>query len=208
MTGKVGEIPDKVKERLGKINFHSDNLVRLINDLLDIARIESGRAEMKFTKSQLPPMVENIRDLLFPQMKNKNIQFVSQIADNLPKITMDANQIERVLINLVGNAIKFTPENGTITVKVEADNEKATLSISDTGVGIKEEDLGRLFDEFYRVDNAINQTVKGSGLGLALAKKIIDAHNGKIWATSKPDFGTTFYFTIPYEHIEKPADGN
>lgn len=202
MTGKLGVIPDKVKERLEKINSHSDNLIKLINNLLDIARIESGQAEMKFTQSELPPMVEIIHDLLTPQLKEKNITFISQFEDNLPRVTMDTNQIERVFINLIGNAIKFTPEKGTIAVKIKADSKEATVSINDTGIGIKKEDVINLFNEFYRVENAINQNVKGSGLGLSLVKKIIEAHNGEIGLTSEVNKGTTFHFTIPIKHIE------
>ena len=200
MTGKLGDIPDKVKDRLEKINKHSDNLVKLINDLLDISRIESGRVEMSFLKHNLASSVANIEDLLLPQMKEKNIKFVSEIPDNLPDISVDVGQIERVLINLVGNAVKFTPNEGTITIAINHDEEKVTVSVSDTGVGISEKDTAKLFDEFYRVDNEINQNVKGTGLGLALAKKIIVAHNGKIWLTSKVNEGTTFYFTLPIKN--------
>ena len=197
ITGKVGEIPDRVKERLEKINKHSDNLVQMINDLLDIARIESGRTEMKFLPHDVPSIVDNVYDLLTPQLKEKNIQFVADIAPQSPQVLMDYNQIERVFINLVSNAIKFTPEKGTITVKITHDAQKIMGSVTDTGIGIKEEDLPKLFKEFYRVDNPVNQNVKGTGLGLALAKKIILAHNGDIGVTSKVNQGTTFSFTLP-----------
>jgi len=116
IAGKMGAIPDKVKERLEKINKHSDNLVKLINDLLDISRIESGRVEMKFKRHNISEIIESMRDLLSPQMKEKNINFKTQIANDLPSLVMDSSQIERVFINLVSNAIKFTPEKGTITI--------------------------------------------------------------------------------------------
>ncbi len=199
MLGKAGDIPDSVKERLEKINKHSDNLVKLINDLLDIARIEAGTTELKFVKTELAPILDNVHDLLTPQIKEKNIQFFTHLAPKTPQVSIDPNQVERILINLAGNAIKFTPENGTIRIDVQFDQEKIIISVSDTGIGIKKEDLPKLFNEFYRVDNEINQNVKGSGLGLTLAKKIVEAHKGKIWGTSKPHEGSTFYFTLPLE---------
>ncbi len=198
MAGKLGDIPDAVKKRLGKINTHSDNLVALINDLLDISRIESGRVEMNITKCNLAATIENIHDLLTPQIKDKQINWSTAIDNNLPQVHADVRQIERVFINLISNAIKFTPQNGTISIKAFYDDQNITIEISDTGIGISQKDVARLFDEFYRVENEINQNVKGTGLGLPLVKKIIEAHNGQIWVTSIVNEGTTFHFTLPY----------
>lgn len=207
MTGKLGEIPDQVKQRLDKINTHSDNLVKLINDLLDIARIESGRVEMNFEKCNLSDIIENVHDLLTPQMKDKGINWKSDVAKEIPEMMLDSNQVERVFINLVSNAIKFTPENGTISVNATIEDDVVTAQVSDTGIGISEEDIRRLFDEFYRVENKINQNVKGTGLGLALAKKIVEAHSGTIWITSQLNEGTTFHFTLPLdnENVKKKS---
>ncbi len=199
MTGKLGQIPEKVQERLDKINKHSDNLVKLINDLLDISRIESGRIEMKRNEYHLKPMIESVADLLGPQLKDKGIHFVSEVPDGLPPLLVDGSQIERVFINLVSNAIKFTPADGTITIKVERNPDHLLVSAADSGIGIKKEDLSKLFNEFYRVENEINQNVKGTGLGLALTKKIIEAHGGKIWVESQVNKGTTFFFTLPFD---------
>jgi len=199
MTGKLGEIPEKVQERLDKINKHSDNLVKLINDLLDISRIESGRIEMKRTEHQIKPMIENVQDLLGPQLKDKEIEFVAEVPDNLRAMVVDVSQIERVFINLVSNAIKFTPAKGTIRIRVEQNPQQLAITVADSGIGIKKEDLSKLFYEFYRVENEINQNVKGTGLGLALTKKIIEAHGGKIWVESTVNKGTTFSFTIPFD---------
>jgi signal transduction histidine kinase len=197
MAGKLGGVPDQVKERLGKINTHSDNLVKLINDLLDISRIESGRVEMKMGKCNLSHMIENVHDLLTPQMKEKGVQWSLNIDQAVPEIMLDASQAERIFINLISNAIKFTPEGGTISVSAQLEDGTVTIKVSDTGIGISETDMTRLFNEFYRVDNQINQNVKGTGLGLSLAKKIVEAHKGKMWVTSKLNAGTTFHFTLP-----------
>jgi len=197
MTGKLGDIPKQVKERLEKINTHSDNLVKFVNDLLDIARIESGRVELNVQKCGLSSLIENTHDLLTPQMKEKNIHWASQMDKDLPEIYGDKNQLERVFINLIVNAIKFTPSGGTIEVAARKVKDELIVKITDTGIGMKEEDLPRIFNEFYRAENAINQNIKGTGLGLTLAKKIIEAHQGKIWVTSKLNQGTTFHFTLP-----------
>lgn len=208
MAGKLGDIPDQVKARLGKINTHSDNLVKLINDLLDISRIESGRVEMKMSKCSLADMIDTVHDLLTPQMKDKGIQWSENIDKTIPEMVLDSSQADRIFINLISNAIKFTPENGTISVNARLHNDVVTIEVSDTGIGISEDDIARLFDEFYRVDNQINQNVKGTGLGLPLAKKIVEAHNGKMWITSKVGKGTTFHFTLPVKQASTDNNPN
>ncbi len=199
MTGKIGEVPAAVKERLAKINSHSDNLVELINNLLDIARIESGKVEMKFALHGVRPVVDNVVDLLSPQITGKNIQLNINIPPAVKEFYVDVSQAERIFINLINNAIKFTPKKGTITVSASSrqGGDIITFAVSDTGIGIAEDDLKKLFDEFYRVENEINQSVKGTGLGLTLAKNIVEAHRGKIWVNSQPGVGTTFTFTLP-----------
>ena len=199
ITGKLGAVPETVKERLEKINAHSDNLVKMINNLLDIARIESGRVEMKMEKCDIAAIIETAHDLLTPQLKEKNLQWKTDISEGVPALVLDKHQVERIFINLVGNAIKFTPENGAITVRVRHDPRAAAIEVSDTGIGVSRADLNKLFDEFYRVDNEINQSVKGTGLGLSLVKKIVDAHKGKIGVTSELNHGTTFHFTLPFD---------
>lgn len=197
MTGKIGDIPPQVKDRLEKINKHSDNLVKFINDLLDISRIESGRVEMKLIQHNVPSLIDNIRDLLTPQMKDKNIQFKAEIPGDISDLFVDISQVERVFINLLSNAVKFTPLGGTIAISAQPQNDFILFEISDTGIGIKEEDVPKLFNQFYRIDNEVNRNVKGTGLGLSLVKNIVEAHKGKIWVTSKVNGGTTFHFTLP-----------
>jgi len=200
MAGKLGDVPQAVHQRLEKINTHSDNLVQLINNLLDISRIESGRTTMAIIKCHLQNIINNVTDLMTPQMKEKNINLACNVDPNIPEMMLDNSQVERIFINLIGNATKFTPENGMITVDAHMqDNETVKCSVEDTGIGIDDSDLKRLFEEFYRVENKINQNVKGTGLGLPLAKKIVEAHGGKMWATSTVGKGTTFHFTLPVE---------
>lgn len=196
LSEKLGALPDDVRNKLEKINRHSDELVHMINDLLDISRIESGKVDMKLESLDLKAIIDKIFDLLFEQLKTKNISYGHNIPDNCQKILADRSQIERVFINLLSNALKFTPQNGKININANCLNKIIQIDVKDSGFGIPEEAQGHLFEEFYRVDNTINQEVKGTGLGLALIKHIIEAHGGRIWVKSKLGEGSTFSFTL------------
>lgn len=197
LAGKLGNIPDEIRGRLDKINRHTDELVHLVNDLLDISRIESGRVSMKQEAHDLREIVEQALDLLSVQLKEKELELTVDISKAVNKICVDRSQIERVFINIVANAIKFTPKKGKISITAYKTAQGVEVDIKDTGSGIPREAQEAIFEEFYRVDNAINQEVKGTGLGLALVKHIIEAHKGKIWVRSKEKEGSTFSFTLP-----------
>lgn len=196
LTGKLGQIPEEVHRRLDKINKHSDELVQFVNDLLDIARIESGRITLKLEPVSLKPVVDEIGDMLAVQLRERKITFTWEQDADLPDVLADRQQIKRVFINLINNAIKYTPE-GTITVRARRKDACVQVDVRDSGCGMPEDALGKLFTEFYRVDSAINQEVKGTGLGLAMVKHIIEAHKGRIWVQSKLGTGSTFSFTLP-----------
>lgn len=198
-AGKLGELPPAAKERVEKINKHSDNLSQLINNLLDISRIESGRVELKFEPVSLKALVDSLGDMLAPPMKDKGIEFVTDIPPDMPAALADKSQLERVFINIIGNAIKFVPAaTGRITVRAKIlDNTTLQVFISDNGIGISEKDLAKLGEEFFRVDNEVNAKVKGTGLGLSLVKHIIEAHKGKLTISSALGRGSTFSFTLP-----------
>ncbi|MCM8780666.1 MAG: ATP-binding protein [Candidatus Omnitrophica bacterium] len=197
LTGKLGQLTPEVQERLDKINRHSDELTHLVNNLLDISRIESGKITMRQEVHNLKEIANSVLELLSPQISAKQINTICEIPENCSMAYVDKEQIRRVFINIIGNAIKFTPEGGTISIRSEKTDSMIQVSISDTGCGIPEEAKEAIFEEFYRVDNPINQQVKGTGLGLSLVKNIIQAHAGKIWVESKLGKGSTFIFTIP-----------
>ena len=171
----------------------------MVNDLLDIARIESGKVIMKVSEQDLKDIISSASDLILIQCKNKNIELMQDLPKSLPEIMVERNQIERVFINLLGNAVKFTPEKGKITIKAHKEGGFVQVDIKDSGIGVPMDALAKIFDEFYRVDNPVNQEVKGTGLGLSLVKYIIEAHKGKIWVESKLGQGSTFSFTLPIE---------
>ena len=197
LTGKLGEVPQDIRVRLEKINRHSDELAHMVNDLLDIARIESGRVTMKRESLDLKTVLDKVADLLSLQLKDKQIEFNCKLNDGVNMVLADRSQIERVLINLINNAIKFTPQKGKISVQTHKSDNVVQVDIADTGCGIPDDSKDKIFEEFYRVDNLINQEAKGTGLGLSLVKHIIEAHNGKIWFESHVNQGTTFSFTLP-----------
>jgi len=196
LGSKLGALPEEVRVRLEKINRHSDELVHMVNDLLDISRIESGKVIIKKEPLSLKAMSEKMADLFSEQFRTKNITFKSEVPENCEGILADRSQIERVFINLVGNALKFTPQNGNITISAERLNNVIQVNVKDSGFGIPEDAQEAIFEEFYRVDNTINQEVKGTGLGLTLVKHIVEAHQGKIWVKSKLGEGSTFSFTL------------
>jgi signal transduction histidine kinase len=196
LAGKLGAVPEEIKMRLEKINRHSDELVHMVNDLLDISRIESGKVNMKIESLGLKYIADKVADLLSEQLKTKNINFSSNIPDDCQNILADRSQIERVFINLVGNALKFTPEKGKISINAHRSGRIIQIDVSDTGFGIPEDDQEKIFEEFFRVENTINQEVKGTGLGLTLVKHIVEAHQGRIWVKSKLSEGSTFSFTL------------
>jgi len=197
LSGKLGAIPDEAKRRMEKINHHSDELAQLVNNLLDISRIESGRVIMKQEPQNLKAIAEEAADLLAVQLKDKQIALSIDMPNDACGVTVDKSQLERVFINLVGNAIKFTPAKGKISISCHKEDGQVQVDVADTGCGIPPKAQEEIFNEFYRVDNTINQQVKGTGLGLTLVKHIIEAHKGNIWVKSGVGSGSTFSFTLP-----------
>lgn len=192
---KFGKLPPEAKEKLKKIDENVNKLMDIVNTLLDISRIESGKMEIQIALFDIVKPLKEVTDFLTPQIEAKGINLTFDIPKSL-NVFMDKNLIERVLINLINNAIKFTPRGGKIKISCKKDKNQAIISVSDTGCGIEKENLEKIFQEFFRVNNPINQKMKGSGLGLSLVKRIIDTHKEKIWVESQIDKGTTFYFTL------------
>lgn len=193
---KFGKLPDQIKLRLERINQQADSMVNMINDLLDIARIESGRMKIDIQIIDLVDLIKRVGDFLFPQMKEKSLELVLSMPSDV-SIGADKKLIERVLTNLLSNAIKFTPKGKKIEINVSDEKDLIKISVKDEGIGISEADVKNIFKEFYRVDNPVNKEVKGTGLGLSLVQNIIKAHKGTIWVESKIGEGSSFIFTLP-----------
>ena len=195
------------------------NVTRLsgiINDLLDLSKVEAGKMDFKFEKTAITTPVEFMKNTFENVAKEKNIQLTLEKDDNLCETYIDTQRIEQVMSNLISNAIKFTNENGNITIKIEntkvTDIDKSKLigiekpvfynnyikvSVKDSGIGIAAEDLKKVFDQFQQIENSLNRKNGGTGLGLPIAKQLIEAHRGFIWVESELNKGTTFSFAIP-----------
>jgi len=192
---KFGKLPEEARKRLETIDENVDKLMDIVNTLLDIARIESGRMEIKIAPAEIVELINGVTELLMPQIQAKKIK-LSLSTPKALEVYMDKSLIERVLINLINNAIKYTPEGGSILVSLKQTEHQALIGVKDTGCGIKQEDLEKIFEEFYRVNNPENVKLRGSGLGLSLVRRIIDTHKEKIWVESEVGKGSIFYFTL------------
>jgi two-component system phosphate regulon sensor histidine kinase PhoR len=174
-----------------------DHLVALVDELLDLARLESGRAVLAAEACEPLDMLVGAVERLRTQVERAGLVIRVEAAPDLPHVRVDRGRIEQVLINLIHNAVKFTPEGGEIVVGADVIDGMLRVSVRDTGAGITAEELPRIFERFYKTDAARRST--GSGLGLAIAKHIVQSHGGTIWAESAPGHGATFFFTLPLE---------
>lgn len=194
--GQFGALAPAQADRLGRIEKHTDLLTQLINNLLDIARIESGRITMERRPLKVPELLENVLDIVKPQLDLKRIAFTTH-TDGVTEVMGDPAHLPRVFINLLSNAVKYTPEGGAITLSLEREGTRIRAAVRDSGCGISAEELPNLFQEFYRVANPINEQTRGSGLGLVLVKRIVEAHQGQIHVHSEPQRGTTVTVMLP-----------
>jgi signal transduction histidine kinase len=192
-----GEVNEKQEEYLQDILSSGRHLLSLINDILDLAKIEAGRMELEAGDFDLPQAVDNTLVLIRERAMRRGITVERSVDPALGEINGDERKVKQVLLNLLSNAVKFTPEGGRITVRAAATNGTAEISVTDTGVGIAPEDQEAVFEEFRQVGTDYARKHEGTGLGLALARKFVELHGGKIWVTSQVGQGSTFTFTIP-----------
>ncbi len=191
-----GEINEKQTEYLQDILESGRHLLSLINDILDLSKIEAGRMELELAEFDLPNAVDNALILVRERASRRGIRLGSTIDPRLGMIGGDERKVKQVLLNLLSNALKFTPEGGRIDVGARLDGELAEVSVADTGIGIAPEDQAAVFEEFRQVGTA-DKKAEGTGLGLALSRKFIELHGGKIWVKSQVGAGSTFTFTLP-----------
>jgi len=191
-----GELNEKQAEYLKDIYASGTHLLSLINDILDLSKIEAGRMELELTEFDLPTAIENALMLVRERAGRRSIALHTNIDNRLGQIQADERKVRQVVLNLLSNAIKFTPEGGRIEVLAAPKDGLVEVSVTDTGVGIAPEDQEAVFEEFRQVGTA-DKKVEGTGLGLTLCRKFIELHGGKIWVTSQVGVGSTFTFTIP-----------
>ena len=196
LDGLGGDISEKQQRILRIIVQESNRMIDLVNALLDLAKMEAGMLTYQFTVTDLFFLVKEALESLAPLAEAKHISIDNKTMA-LQAVNVDQERMLQVFRNIIGNAIKFTPENGSIKIETHTKKNIVTVAVHDSGIGIKEEDIERIFHKFEQITPAKGEKIKGTGLGLATAKQIITAHGGKIWATSQTGKGSTFYFTLP-----------
>lgn len=213
IAGSHADEPDTVKDCLKKITLSSRHLLGLINDILDMARIESGKIKLDSEKISLQEVFESIINIVYPLIREKSQRFSVRLHHIKHEDLMgDELRLSQIIINLLTNAVKFTPENGTITVDVEelpqkdADTAMFRLSCADNGIGMKPEFLKQIFSAFTREQDSRVNKIEGSGLGMAITKQIVDLMEGRIEVESQEGKGTTFYVTLPFAVCDKPQE--
>ena len=194
--GAYGDPSEKMLGVLKRLEANGKHLLGLINDVLDLSKIEAGQLVLDLSDYSVQDIAQTVRSTLEPLAADKRLSFKVEVAPELPAGHGDGRRLTQVLINLVGNAIKFT-DAGEVAIKAEANNGAFHVSVCDTGPGITAADQAKLFQEFQQADNAITKKKGGTGLGLAISKRIIEMHGGKIWVESQPGQGSTFTFTLP-----------
>ena len=196
-----GTVPDKIVEVLTRLEKNGRHLLSLINDVLDLSKIEAGRFTLTLGDYSLTELIESVHSSLESLAAEKNLALKLNLPKKLPIGKGDDQRLTQVLLNLVGNAIKFT-EEGEICIEALAEDECFIVSVVDTGPGISEENLHTVFREFHQVDGSSTKQKGGTGLGLAISKKIVEMHGGRIWVSSSVGAGSTFTFSIPVR-VEK-----
>jgi two-component system phosphate regulon sensor histidine kinase PhoR len=196
-TLQDGAIEDKsvVADFLEEVNAEVDSMTQMINELIELSRIETGKSTFKFEPVNLNLFVQETVNRFLPQAERKQIALLTELQPDLPDVKMDRERIQQAVNNILHNAIKFTPQNGRIDVKTGCKDKTVVVEVTDTGIGISSEDLPHIFERFFKADKS--RSSQGSGLGLAIAKHIVQAHNGQIWVQSREGKGSAFGFSLP-----------
>jgi signal transduction histidine kinase len=196
-SGAVDADVGKRRVFLGHIGASGRHLLRLINDLLDLSKVESGRFEFHPEPVDLAPLVKDVTDTLSPASQAKHIAVSTQIDPALNDLVLDPARMKQVLYNYLSNAIKFTPDRGHVTVRARAEGlSRFRLEVEDTGIGIAADDLPRLFTEFQQLDATLSKRHQGTGLGLALTRRLIEAQGGTVGVRSEPGVGSVFHLVL------------
>ena len=206
IAGDLGSLKPEQLEALQNVDQSNERMIALVNSLLNISRIESGRIIIDPHPTDLGELATDVLRELAPQFESKHQHLTFSHNPHLPLVNLDAKLIRQVLINLLTNAHKYTPDQGEITVVISTNDTLATVQISDNGYGIPSGEQGKVYNRFFRASNVVKQVTDGTGLGLYLAKAIVESSGGEIWFKSQVGVGTSFWFTIPLKGV-KPKEG-
>lgn len=202
LDGDIGDLSEEQKDFLEKTYQSNERMIFLINDLLNVARIEEGRYLFHLSPVNIEELTQLIINSYREQIKRRGLKLEFKKPEKkLPEVRVDADKIKMVIQNILDNAIRYTPRRGKVTVSLKYAKKEIELSVADSGIGIPKDQQERVFTKFFRGANVLRMETEGSGLGLFISKNIIEAHGGKVWFESKENKGTTFYLTLP---IKKP----
>jgi signal transduction histidine kinase len=190
-------VNDEQTEYLEIVKSNADRLVALINDLLDVSRIESGRIQLKLGAVDVRAILDMVVATMRPLLEGKGQRLTLAVEDGLPPAWADHDRVVQVATNLVSNAHKYTGAGGAIEVTAARDGELIRVAVRDNGMGISAEDQANLFTRFFRVDNSLTREIGGTGLGLSIVKSIVEMQGGSVSVESEPGHGSTFAFTVP-----------
>ncbi|HEU4928888.1 MAG TPA: HD domain-containing phosphohydrolase, partial [Candidatus Krumholzibacteria bacterium] len=188
------------KEFLDIVSKETNRLIRIVNDVLDVSKIEFGQRPMSRTPVDLNAVVADVLDMLSPALRERSVHIEADVPGDLPRIDGDADLIKQVFINLISNAIKYSPRGTTVTVAAREEAVNILVSVADQGVGIPKDEIGSVFDKYFRARSQKESKMEGLGLGLAIVKNIVEQHGGAVRVESREGHGSTFYFTLPREH--------
>jgi signal transduction histidine kinase len=205
--GKIGPINEKQKEILGMANKNIDRLSLLINDILDVSKIEAKKMSLNREDIHLNKFMEETCKGWELEAKKKKIDFSLSQPENSIALCVDLNRLSQILANLINNALKFTPAGGRIIVSVSDRDSDVEFSIADTGFGMRMEDIPKIFEKFQQLGRTYGPGIKGTGLGLSIVKSLVELHGGTITVESEVDKGSVFRFTIPKEIKENSVKG-
>jgi len=199
---QFGTINKQQKKALQVLKRNTDFLEHLINNYLGLVQLQAGTMKFMVEKISIKSLIKDTMDILCPLADSKKIKIDVRLADGLPSLSIDIDKIKQVLINIIGNAIKFSPEGSSININVKKKNEYILFEIQDFGFGIPENEHEKIFNMFFQSASIRDKNIKGTGLGLSISKAIIEAHGGRIWVDSKIDKGSTFSFTLPIKPVK------
>jgi PAS domain S-box-containing protein len=198
LDGDMGSLIPEQIELLNKTYVSNERMIALVNDLLDVSRIEEGRNSYRPTLGSLEPLIDSFVESCRGDAERKQVTVeIKKLNEKIPKVMFDPERIGLVIQNFIENAIRYTPAGGKVTVLLKSDKKEIEVGVRDTGVGIPQSQQSRVFTKFFRGHNVVRMETEGTGLGLFISKNIIEAHNGRIWFESEENKGTTFYFALP-----------
>jgi len=197
LDGVPGKINKKQRQCLEDILSSGQHLLNLINEVLDLSKIESGKIELRLRNISLSSVIESLRSTMMPMLTQRKQSLDVELEKGLPSVHVDEARLRQVFLNLLSNASKVTPDGGKLEVKTVREDDWCQVSVVDNGIGIKKEDQERMFEPFCQLDNPLTKEKSGTGLGLTLARQIVEQHGGQIWVESEYGKGSRFTFTLP-----------